>query len=269
MARGEHGALNQINIRPGLLHDLGAFLGAGRHCRHGARHARGLDGFDPVRDQLRLDRLAIRVFEDRVDRALVGLGDLPDHRGWIVVARMHSVEVEHRDAAQLAHGDGELDVDHAVHGRPPERKGKSEPLAHRKRDVDLVRVEGHASGNEGDLIEAVGSPSAASDANLEIPLQARLLPGNVLSGLESGLLQGVLTPLNGAGSANYTRPLFFSRCTARSSTSMDFPTKTSSGCARSVSTIRTSFCTAPPLTLTAGAWPRRQASAPIACSCSC
>src|SRR5205807_1474957 len=119
----------------------------------------------------------------------------------IFVARVHAIEVQDRNAAQLAHRDGELDVDHAVHRGSPERKSKREGLARparrahirqRERDVDLVRIEGHAAGDERDLVKPVSPTRATSDSYLE----AGLVPGNLFSGLQSGLIQGVLTPMN-------------------------------------------------------------------------
>lgn len=86
-----------------------------------------------------------------------------------------------------------------------------EALAHRKRDVDLVGVQRDAARDQRDLVESVGTPGAAPDTDLEFPRLAVLIPGDVLAGFQSGLLQGVLTPMNGGGSANYTRALSFNR----------------------------------------------------------
>src|SRR5690348_3905 len=116
-----------------------------------------------------------------------------------------------------------------------------EAFAHRERDVDLVGIQRHAARHQCDLVEAVGSAGPPPDADLQSGALPRLLPGDVLTGLESGLLQGVLTPMNGAGSANYTRALSFNRgCIARSSTCPESPTTTSADCARRASGTRTS-----------------------------
>ena len=212
--RRQHGALDDVDVSARLLDDLGALLGACRHGRNGARNSRRLDRFDSFADQPRLDRLAVCLFEDCVERRLVRVGDLLDHRRGILVAAMHAIEVEHGDSAELAHRDCEVDVDHAIHRRTPEGKRKREAIAHRKRDVDLVGIERHATGHKCDLIEAIRPARAPPDPDLE----ARLLPGNRFSGLDPALVQGVFTPLNGAGSLNYRRPLSLGRCIARSST---------------------------------------------------
>jgi hypothetical protein len=64
-------------------------------------------------------------------------------------------------------------------------------LAHRKRDVDFLRVEGDATRDEGDLVESVRPASPPPDADLK----ARLLPGYCSAGFEPALIQGVLTPM--------------------------------------------------------------------------
>jgi hypothetical protein len=64
-------------------------------------------------------------------------------------------------------------------------------LAHRKCDVDFLRVEGDAARHEGDLVESVRPACSPPDADLE----ARLLPGYRSAGFEPALIQGVLTPM--------------------------------------------------------------------------
>src|SRR5581483_5787500 len=130
---------------------------------------------DPLADELRLDRFAVGLFQDRVHGRLVGRRDLLDDRPRVLVPRVDSVEVQHRDAAELAHGDRELDVDHAVHRRTPEGKLELElfAIAQREGDVDLVRVERHAARDEGDLVEAIGAARAPANAYLESELLRR------------------------------------------------------------------------------------------------
>ena len=80
MPRRQHGALDNVDVSTRFLDDLGAFLGAGRHCRHRARNARGLDRFDVQlvvdaervreRDGVRLHAsdVAVRDVVLRIDR---------------------------------------------------------------------------------------------------------------------------------------------------------------------------------------------------------
>ena len=68
-----------------------------------------------------------------------------------------------------------------------------EAFAHRKRDVNLFRVESYASRHQRDLIETVGAPCPPADPYLE----ARVLPGNCFSGFDLALFQGVFTPMAG------------------------------------------------------------------------
>jgi hypothetical protein len=104
---------------------------------------------------------------------------------------VNPVEVEDGDSAELAHGDGELHVDHAVHGRTPDRDREVEAVAHRKRDVDFLGVEGDAARHKCDFVESVGAARPPPDADLE----ARLLPGYCSAGFEPALIQAVFTPM--------------------------------------------------------------------------
>ena len=164
MSRGQHCALDDKNVGPGLLHQLGSLLGPGRHGGHDAGHTRGLDRLDPFADQFWVHRLAVSIFED----------------GY---------------ASQLAHRDGEVDVDHTVHGRTPEREREGEPLAHRKSDVDFVWIERYATRHQRDFVEAIRAAGTAPDPDLE----ASLLPGSCFSGFDPALIQGVFTPLEWGG----------------------------------------------------------------------
>ena len=148
MSSRQHRALDDEHVRTGLLDDLRPLFGPGRDGGNSAGHTRRLDRLDPLADELRLHRLAIGLFEHRVHRGFVGLCDLLDDGSGILVARVHAVEVEHRHSAQLAHRDREIDVDDTVHRRTPKRKRKTEALAHREGDVDLLRIARHAARHE-------------------------------------------------------------------------------------------------------------------------
>jgi len=104
---------------------------------------------------------------------------------------VNAVKVENRDTAELAHGDRKLNIDHAIHGCSPDRYREMETLAHRKRDVDFLGVEGDAARHQGDLVESVRPACPPSDADLK----ARLLPGYRSAGFEPALIQGVFTPM--------------------------------------------------------------------------
>ena len=195
MSRGQHGALDDKNVGPGLLHQLGSLLGPGGHGGYDAGHTRGPDRLDPFADQLWFHRLAVSLFEDGVHRSLVRLGDLLDDGRGIFVAGVHAVEIEDGHASQLAHRDGEVDVDHTVHGRTPEREREGEPLAHRKSDVDFVWIERYATRHQRDFVEAIRAAGTAPDPDLE----AGLLPGSCFSGFHPALIQGVFTPLEWGG----------------------------------------------------------------------
>ena len=225
MARSQHGALHDEHVRAGLLRDVGTLLGPRRHAGDRARHARVLYLLDAFADELRLDRLAVRLFQHRVEGGLVGGGDPLDDRARVLVTRVHAVEVEDCDAAELAHRDRELDIDHSVHGRSPERELELETIAHREGDVDLVGVERDAARHECDLVESIGATRVPPDADLK----ARLLPGKNLSGCDRALLQGVFTPMRRGCHELYGMPsphILVLPCIARSSTCAESPTTT-------------------------------------------
>src|SRR5258708_6341106 len=138
----EHGALHDQDVRARALDHLHALLGASGNARYRAWNSRVLYRLDALADQLRLDRLAINLLEQGVDAGLVRLRNLLDDRFRVLVTRVHAIEVQHADAAELAHRDRELDVDDSVHRRGPEGKGELETVTAGKRggDVDLVGV---------------------------------------------------------------------------------------------------------------------------------
>jgi hypothetical protein len=102
-----------------------------------------------------------------------------------------AVEVQHCDPTELPHRDGEVDVDHAIHGRSPDWDREFEVVAHRKRDVDFFGIESDAARDKRDLVESVRAASPPADPYLE----ARLLPGCNSAGFEPALIQGVFTPM--------------------------------------------------------------------------
>jgi hypothetical protein len=120
---------------------------------------------------------------------------------------MDSVQVQDRDAAELSHRDGEVDVDHAVHRRSPDWYRELEAIAHRKRDVDFFWIEGDSAGDEGDLVESIRTARPPADPDLE----ARLLPGCDAAGFEPALIQGVFTPMVAGFGRLYGIPVMSTR----------------------------------------------------------
>src|SRR5258708_871916 len=191
MASGQHRSLHDEDVGARLLHHLGALLGASGKGGNRTRPTGGLERVDALGEEVRLDRFPIDLFEQGVDLRLVRLSDALDDRRRILVARMHPVQVEDGDPAQLSHRDRELDVDHSIHGRAPDGKWELEAVAHRKRDVDLVGIERDAARDERYFVEAICAARAPADPDLE----ARLLPGSRSAGFEPALMQGVFTPM--------------------------------------------------------------------------
>src|SRR6202521_973858 len=139
--------------------------------------------------------------------SLVSLSDSLDDRRRVFVACVDAVEIQDRQAAEPAHRDCELDVDHAVHRRTPDRDGKPEALSQREGDVDLIRIQRDATGDKRDLVETVRASRVSPDSYLE----ARLLPGNHSAGCEPTLIQGVFTPMAAGFSKLYEKQVIEQR----------------------------------------------------------
>ena len=160
VAGGGDRGLNHEDVRSGLLRDLREALGALGDRGDDRRSPALLDLADPLMDQLFLDGLDVERLDDLGRFFLAGRNDpLEDFLG-IRVAGEDAFEVQHREAAVPSHLDGELWSHHAVHGRGDDRQ--LETMATKlPGDVDFVRVDGHGSGNERDVIEPVRDPGLA------------------------------------------------------------------------------------------------------------
>ncbi len=51
-----------------------------------------------------------------------------------------------------------------------------EAFAHRKRDVDLIGIEGHTTWHERNFIESIGAARSPAYPNLKIPTNAEASP---------------------------------------------------------------------------------------------
>src|SRR4051812_37807854 len=107
MFNGRDSALNNEYISSRFLGDLtefGSTLGNGTDRR---QCAAVLDLPDPGRDQSFLDWFLINFLQERSDLGLIGLDDfLKDFLGTFI-SRLNAFEVQHGQAAQFTHGNGE------------------------------------------------------------------------------------------------------------------------------------------------------------------
>ena len=87
----------------------------------------------------------------------------------IFVARLHAFEIQHGEPAEFAHRDGETHIDHAIHRAGQDRDLEFERLRILARqtpgDIDFVRINRDAAGDERDLVEPVGHASFSISAN--------------------------------------------------------------------------------------------------------
>jgi len=104
---GDDGALDDEYVEAGFEGHLVVLLDALRRERGGRQDAAVLDLLDAPGDELLFDRLAVDVLHGAGRRVFGQRGDAVELLGGVVVAGLHTLEVEHGKAAELAHGDGE------------------------------------------------------------------------------------------------------------------------------------------------------------------
>ena len=155
-----HRGLDDEEVRARLLGDLGEALGPLRDGGDDHGPAALLDLRHALVDQLFLDGLAVDALDDLGRLFEAGRGDPVEHLVRILVAREDALEVEHGEAAEPAHLDGQLRADHAVHGRGHD--GDLEAAgAELPRDVDFVGIDGERSGDQRDVVKAIRRPGLA------------------------------------------------------------------------------------------------------------
>jgi hypothetical protein len=96
--------------------------------------------------------------------------DLRDHLVRVLVPGLDALEVEHGEAPQPSHLDGEAGIGHAVHCRRDDGKLDA-PAAELPRHVDLVRIDRDGARNQGDVVEPIRDPSlpSAPDPHAHLP----------------------------------------------------------------------------------------------------
>ena len=141
MLAGDDRALDDQHVQARLQRELVVL-------QHPLRRQRGrhhdfllLDFPDPLRDQLRLDRLAVDLLHLARGQLLGQAGDPLELLVGVLVAGEDALEVQHRQAAQAADDGGRLGRDDAVH-----RRGQHRQLelvgAELPGDVDVIGVAG-------------------------------------------------------------------------------------------------------------------------------
>ncbi len=106
---GRHGrAADDEEVDPGIHDGLPQLLGALRGEGAGDGDAGGADLAQPLGDEVGLDLLAVDLLHAGGRQHRVEGGDLGEQRGGVLVAGPQALEVEHRQAAELAERDGGL-----------------------------------------------------------------------------------------------------------------------------------------------------------------
>ena len=105
---GDHRALDDEDVEPGLERDLVPLLDLLRGQRRRGDDAVGLDLLDPLGDQLRLDRLGVDLLHLARRVFAVERRDPLELRVRVLIAGPDALEVEHREAAEAAEDAGGL-----------------------------------------------------------------------------------------------------------------------------------------------------------------
>src|SRR5665213_1129369 len=172
VARGEDCALHHEHVSTCLLHDGRAPLRTRRRGGDGAGAAGRLDLLDAQADEAVLHGSCVDLLEEHVDVLRRRLGDVVKDVAGILVARLHAVEVEHGETAEASHLLGEADIDDAVHGRRQERDRERRSVEG-EAQINLVGIDGHPSGHQRHLVEAVGAPRHLSPTELDLHTASR------------------------------------------------------------------------------------------------
>src|SRR6185503_337802 len=130
-------ALDDEDVEPRLEGELVMLLDPLRRERAGDENAGSLDLFDPLGDQLWLDRPRVDLLKAACCAVLRQLCDALELELRVLIAGVDALEVEHAEAAELAERDRRLRRDDAVHRRAEQRQ-LEEMRPELPADVDIL-----------------------------------------------------------------------------------------------------------------------------------
>lgn len=152
-------ALHNENIRASFLGDPAKFcctLGNGTHRRY---NPRVLDLAHARRNKILLDGFLVNSLQQRSNFGFTSIDNLLQNLLWVLVARLHSFQVQNGKPAQFVHGNGEADIHNSIHRAGEDRNLQLKRFRcfarQTKRDVHFVRVDRHAAGHKRDFIETI------------------------------------------------------------------------------------------------------------------
>src|SRR6476646_3481483 len=159
VTHGGNRALHNENIRASFLRDPAKFRCALRNGTHGGYNTSVLDLAHTRRNEVLLNRFLVNSLQQRSNLRFTRFDDFLQNFLRILVASLHSFQIQNGKSAQFVHGDGETDIDDAIH-----RAGDDGNLqlkrfrcfaGQTKCDVHFVRVDRHAPGHKRDLVETI------------------------------------------------------------------------------------------------------------------
>ncbi len=164
-----HCALHDEHVRTRFLRDaavLRGFLGDGGH---GGNHASFLHLLDAGGDQALLHGFLVEPLQEAGDLRLVGFEHLLENFLRMLVAGLDTFKIEYSETAEFAHLDGKGHVHDPIHRAGEDGDLQLDRLGVAARDqeggVDLVGVDRHRAGYEGDFVKSVSDPRFAVAAD--------------------------------------------------------------------------------------------------------
>ncbi len=163
--RGDHRALDDEDVEPGLERGL-VVLGDLLRGEGPAGHRAGrLDLLDPLGDQLGLDRLRVDLLHDPRGDLLGGRRDLVELLVGVLIPGPDALEVEDAEPAEVADQAGGRRADDAVHRGRHQRQLEA-IWTQGPGDVDVVGIARPPRGDDRDVIEAVCPAALLAAADL-------------------------------------------------------------------------------------------------------
>ena len=110
-------------------------------------------------NQIFLHRLLINFLQQRRDFRFVGLDNFLQNFPWVFVARLDAFQIKNSKPAEFAHGDGEWDIDNAIHSAREDGNFQHQRLRvfawQTEGNIYFIWVNRYPARNERDFVEFI------------------------------------------------------------------------------------------------------------------
>src|SRR4029077_12499733 len=165
---GGNCTLHNENVRASFLRNSAKFRCTLRNRTYGDYNTSVLDLAHTRRNEILLDGFLVNSLQQRSNLRFTRFDDFLQHFLRVLVARLHSFQVQNGKSTQFVHCDGEADIDDAIHRAGEDQNLQLERFrrfaGQTKRDVHFIRVDRHASGHKRDLVETISHARFAVSA---------------------------------------------------------------------------------------------------------